>query len=133
MKVLVVQLCLTLSDPKDCSPPGFMCGILQARILEWVNILFVNIFYYYFLAYIFPLRSMLAFVYFLGPVFLFSLYLNFNFSALFVLLFGCTYLDSFNIWGPSGVVLLINLSLTIELLFFFPFLWAFSLWFCMHR
>ena len=35
-KVLVVQLCLTLCDPLDCSPPGFpVHEILQARILEW--------------------------------------------------------------------------------------------------
>ena len=28
---------LTLCDPVDCSPPGSsVCGILQARILEWV-------------------------------------------------------------------------------------------------
>ena len=34
-----VQLCLTLCDPVDCSPPGFSVhGILQARILEWVAI-----------------------------------------------------------------------------------------------
>ena len=33
--VLVVQSCLTLCDPVDCSPPGFSVhGILQARILE---------------------------------------------------------------------------------------------------
>ena len=33
----VRQLCLTLCDPVDCSPPGFSVhGILQARILEWV-------------------------------------------------------------------------------------------------
>ena len=39
--VLVTQLCLTLCDPMDCSPPGsFVHGILQARILEWVAILF---------------------------------------------------------------------------------------------
>ena len=32
-----LQLCLTLSDPVDCSPPGSSVhGILQARILEWV-------------------------------------------------------------------------------------------------
>ena len=38
-KVLVTQLCLTLCDPMDCSPPGFSVhGILQARILEWVAI-----------------------------------------------------------------------------------------------
>ena len=33
----VTQLCLTLCDPVDCSPPGSSVhGILQARILEWV-------------------------------------------------------------------------------------------------
>ena len=33
----VAQLCLTLCDPMDCSPPGSSVhGILQARILEWV-------------------------------------------------------------------------------------------------
>ena len=37
--VLVAQPCLTLCDPKDCSPPGFSVhGNLQARILEWVAI-----------------------------------------------------------------------------------------------
>ena len=37
MCVLVAQLCPTLCDPMDCSPPGsFIHGILQARILEWV-------------------------------------------------------------------------------------------------
>ena len=40
-KVLVIQSCLTLSDPMDSSLPGSsVCGILQARILEWVTILF---------------------------------------------------------------------------------------------
>ena len=35
--VLVVQSCLNLCDPTDCSPPGSSVhGILQARILEWV-------------------------------------------------------------------------------------------------
>ena len=35
------QLCLTLCDPVDCSPPGSSInGILQARILEWVAISF---------------------------------------------------------------------------------------------
>ena len=34
---LVAQLCPTLCDPRDCSPPGSSAhGILQARILEWV-------------------------------------------------------------------------------------------------
>ena len=38
---LVTQSCLTLREPMDCSPPGFsVCGILQARILEWVAISF---------------------------------------------------------------------------------------------
>ena len=32
-----LQLCLTICDPMDCSPPGSSVhGILQARILEWV-------------------------------------------------------------------------------------------------
>ena len=37
----VTELCLTLCDPMDCSPPGSSVhGILQARILEWVAIPF---------------------------------------------------------------------------------------------
>ena len=40
-KVLVWQSCLTLCDPKVCSPPcSSVHGILQARILEWVAIPF---------------------------------------------------------------------------------------------
>ena len=36
---LVAQPCLTLCEPVDCSPPGSsVCGILQARTLEWVAI-----------------------------------------------------------------------------------------------
>lgn len=36
-----LQLCLTICDPMDCSPPGSSVhGILQARILEWVVISF---------------------------------------------------------------------------------------------
>ena len=32
----VTQLCQTLRDPMDCSPPGYSAhGILQARVLEW--------------------------------------------------------------------------------------------------
>ena len=32
----VAQSCLTLSDPMDCSLPGFSIhGIFQARVLEW--------------------------------------------------------------------------------------------------
>ena len=31
-----IQLCPTLCDPMDCSPPGSpVPGILQARTLEW--------------------------------------------------------------------------------------------------
>ena len=38
---LVVQLCPTLCDPRDCSRPGSSVhGILKARILEWVAISF---------------------------------------------------------------------------------------------
>ena len=41
VKVLAIQLCLTLCDPMDCSPPGSSVhGILQARIQEWVAIPF---------------------------------------------------------------------------------------------
>ena len=35
----LLQLCTTLCNPMDCSPPGSSVhGILQARILEWVAI-----------------------------------------------------------------------------------------------
>ena len=38
-----LQLCPTLCDPMDCSPPGSSVhGILQARTLEWVAISFSN-------------------------------------------------------------------------------------------
>ena len=38
---LVAELCLTLCDPLDCSPPGSSGhGILQAGILEWFTIPF---------------------------------------------------------------------------------------------
>ena len=38
-----LQLCLTLCDPIDGSPPGSAVpGILQARTLEWVAISFSN-------------------------------------------------------------------------------------------
>ena len=37
----VAQLCPTLSDPMDCSPPGSSIhGISQARLLEWGAIAF---------------------------------------------------------------------------------------------
>ena len=40
-KVIVVQSCLTLCDPMDCSLPGASVhGISQARILVWVAISF---------------------------------------------------------------------------------------------
>ena len=38
-----LQLCLTVCDPIDGSPPGSpVPGILQARTLEWVAISFSN-------------------------------------------------------------------------------------------
>ena len=38
---LAAQLCLTLFNPMDWSPPGSSVhGIFQARILEWVAISF---------------------------------------------------------------------------------------------
>ena len=38
-----LELCPTLCDPTDGSPPGpSVSGILQARILEWVAISFSN-------------------------------------------------------------------------------------------
>ena len=40
-EIEVAQLCLTLYDPMDCSPPGSSVhGIFQARVLEWVAIAF---------------------------------------------------------------------------------------------
>ena len=37
----VAQSCPTLSDPRDCSPPGSSAhGIFQARVLEWVPVAF---------------------------------------------------------------------------------------------
>ena len=37
----VAQLCLNLSNPMDCSPPGSSVhGIFQARVLEWGAIAF---------------------------------------------------------------------------------------------
>ena len=37
----LLQLCLTLCDPMDCSLPGFSVrGILQARILKWIAMLY---------------------------------------------------------------------------------------------
>ena len=37
----VAQLCPALSNPMDCSPPGFSVhGIFQARVLEWGAIAF---------------------------------------------------------------------------------------------
>ena len=39
MLCLVAQLCPTLCDPMDYSPPGSsLHGIFQARILEWITI-----------------------------------------------------------------------------------------------
>ena len=39
----LLQLCPTLCDPMDCSPPGSSVhGIFQARVLEWGAIAFSN-------------------------------------------------------------------------------------------
>ena len=41
---LVVQLCLTLCDPVDCTPPGSSVHeMLHARMLEWVAIDFSTV------------------------------------------------------------------------------------------
>ena len=43
MYVLVAQLCPTICDPMDCSPPGSSVhGIVQAWILDWVAISFAR-------------------------------------------------------------------------------------------
>ena len=40
----VAQSCPTLSDPMDCSLPGFSVhGIFQARVLEWGAIAFSDV------------------------------------------------------------------------------------------
>ena len=40
----VIQSCLTLGDPVDCSLPGSSVhGMFQARVLEWVAITFLDI------------------------------------------------------------------------------------------
>ena len=43
MCVLVAQSCLTPSNPMDCSPPGSVHGISQAKVLEWSAIAFSKI------------------------------------------------------------------------------------------
>ena len=43
-EVEVAQLCLTLSDPMDCSLPGSsIYGIFQARVLEWGAIAYSSV------------------------------------------------------------------------------------------
>ena len=40
----VTESCPTLSDPMDCSPPGFSVhGIFQARVLEWGAVAFSQV------------------------------------------------------------------------------------------
>ena len=41
-----LQSCLTLSDPMDCSLPGSIQGIFQARVLEWSAIAFSDFFFF---------------------------------------------------------------------------------------
>ena len=44
VKALVTQSCPTLCDPMGCSPPGTsVCGVSQARILEWVALSFSRV------------------------------------------------------------------------------------------
>ena len=52
----LTQLCPTLCNPVDCSPPGsFIHGILQARILEWVAISFSTVYcFLYVISFISP-------------------------------------------------------------------------------
>ena len=58
VKSEVAQLCLTLCDLMDCSPPGsFVHGVFQARTLEWVAISFSNITFIYYVIYIKHLRA----------------------------------------------------------------------------
>ena len=109
VKVLVVQSCPTPWGSMDCSLPGSSVhGILEARILEWIAILFSRG--------TFPLRdwtqiSCIAggfftiwatFIYFL------SLCLNFHFVQCVVLLFWTLYqvklLISVSLWSVSGVL-----------------------------
>ena len=41
LQQIIAQLCTTLCNPMDCSPPGSsVCGIFKARIPEWVAIPF---------------------------------------------------------------------------------------------
>ena len=41
MHAELLQLCLILCDPMDCTPPGSSVhAIFQARVLEWVTIPF---------------------------------------------------------------------------------------------
>ena len=50
----VTQLCLTLSDPMDCSLPGSSIpGIFQARVLEWGAIAFSDSNFSYFFFFFF--------------------------------------------------------------------------------
>ena len=57
----VVQSCLTLSDPMDCSLPGSSVHrIFQARVLEWGSIAL----YYIFICFIFILFYFLIFFFF---------------------------------------------------------------------
>ena len=56
--VLVAQLCLTLCNSMDCTPPGSpVHGILQARILEWVAISFSISYIYEIYIYIYRKRE----------------------------------------------------------------------------
>ena len=72
----VAQLCLTLRDPMDCSPPGSSVhGIFQAKVLEWCAIAF-SVFHIrriiwniiqIFLKYISNISQILSIVFFYDP------------------------------------------------------------------
>ena len=54
--VLIAQLCPTLCDPMDYSQPASsVCGILQARILEWLAIPFSPTKHLFFLKTVVPM------------------------------------------------------------------------------
>ena len=49
------QLCLTLSDPMDCSLLGSSHEIFQARVLEWGAIAFSEVLLYFGLIFVYVL------------------------------------------------------------------------------
>ena len=63
----VTQLCLTLSDPMDCSPPGsFVHGIFQARVLERGAVAFSVSFSNFFFSFLLSFSSSFGIKQFIG-------------------------------------------------------------------